>query len=68
MEVIYEMRYEPNNPFGYQWIPLRVRDDKTRPNDSYTADNVWKTIQYVMFRKYIIGKDLTEIDLLPKEN
>ena len=18
---IYEMRYEPNNPFGYQWIP-----------------------------------------------
>ena len=29
---IYEMRYEPKNPTGYQWIPLRVRDDKTRPN------------------------------------
>jgi hypothetical protein len=59
---IYEMRYEPNNPFGYQWIPLRVRDDKTRPNDSHTADNVWRTIQYPVLKKYIIGKDLTEID------
>lgn len=59
---IYEMRYEPKNPFGYQWIPLRVRDDKTRPNDSSTADNVWRTIQYPVLEKYIIGKDLTEID------
>ena len=59
---IYEMRYEPNNPFGYQWIPLRVRDDKTRPNASSTADNVWRTIQYPVLEKYIIGKDLTEID------
>ena len=59
---IYEMRYEPNNPFGYQWIPLRVRDDKTRPNASSTADNVWKTIQYPVLEKYITGKDLTEID------
>ena len=59
---IYEMRYEPKNPFGYQWIPLRVRDDKTRPNASFTADNVWKTIQYPVLEKYITGKDLTEID------
>ena len=59
---IYEMRYEPNNPFGYQWMPLRVRDDKTRPNASSTADNVWKTIQYPVLEKYITGKDLTEID------
>ena len=59
---IYEMRYEPKNPFGYQWIPLRNRDDKTRPNASFTADNVWKTIQYPVLEKYITGKDLTEID------
>ena len=59
---IYEMRYEPNNPFGYQWIPLRVRDDKTRPNASSTADNVWRTIQYPVLNKYIMGKDLDEID------
>ena len=59
---IYEMKYEPKNPFGYQWIPLRVRDDKTRPNDSHTADNVWRTIQYPVLEKYIGGKDLEEID------
>ena len=61
---IYEMRYEPKNPFGYQWIPLRVRDDKIRPNASFTADNVWKTIQYPVLEKYITGKDLTEIDYI----
>ena len=61
---IYEMRYEPKNPFGYQWIPLRVRDDKTRPNASSTADNVWRTIQYPVLEKYIIGKDLDEIDYI----
>ena len=64
---IYEMRYEPNNPVGYQWIPLRVRDDKTRPNDSHTADNVWATIQYPVLEKYITGRDLSEIDFIVGE-
>ena len=59
---IYEMKYEPNNPFGYQWIPLRVRDDKTRPNDSHTADNVWNTIQHPVLETYITGSNLDEID------
>ena len=59
---IYEMRYEPNNPFGYQWLPLRVRDDKIRPNNSFTADNVWRTIQYPVLEKYITGKDIDEIN------
>ena len=62
---IYEMRYEPNNPFGYQWIPLRVRDDKIRPNDSHTANNVWKTIQYPVTDDLIKGKQLFTKDLLP---
>ena len=44
--LIYEMRYEPNNPFGFQWLPLRVRSDKERPNASSTADSVWHTIKY----------------------
>lgn len=65
---IYEMRYEPNNPFGYQWIPLRVRDDKTRPNDSHTANNVWKTIQYPVTDDLIKGKKLFTKDLLPQED
>ena len=53
---IYEMRYEPTNPFGYQWIPLRIRDDKIRPNNSDTADNVWKTIKYPVTEDMIKGK------------
>lgn len=65
---IYEMRYEPNNPFGYQWIPLRVRDDKIRPNDSHTANNVWKTIQYPVTDDLIKGKQLFTKDLLPLQN
>ena len=65
---IYEMRYEPNNPFGYQWIPLRVRDDKTRPNDSHTANNVWKTIQYPVTEELIKGKKLFTKDLLPEKD
>jgi len=58
---IYEMKYEPKNPFGYQWIPLRVRDDKTRPNDSHTADNVWSTIQDPVTELNITGT-LDKID------
>ena len=61
---IYEMKYEPNNPFGYQWIPLRERSDKIRPNNSHTADNVWRTIQYPVLEKYITGKDLDKIDFV----
>lgn len=64
---IYEMRYEPKNPFGYQWTPLRVRDDKIRPNDSHTADNVWKTIQYPVTETYITGKDMDKIDFLEEK-
>ena len=51
------MRYIPENPFGYQWVPLRAREDKTRPNDSHTADNVWNTIKYPVTEKMIIGKE-----------
>ena len=65
---IYEMRYEPNNPFGYQWIPLRVRSDKIRPNDSYTANNVWQTIQYPVTEELIKGKKLFSKELLPKQS
>ena len=65
---IYEMRYEPDNPFGYQWIPLRVRDDKTRPNDSYTANNVWKTIQYPVTEELIKGNKFLQKIYYQKED
>ena len=54
---IYEMRYIPDNPFGYQWVPLRVRDDKTMPNNSHTADNVWNTIKFPVTGDMIRGKE-----------
>ena len=63
---IYEMRYEPQNPFGYQWIPLRVRDDKTRPNDSHTADNVWYTINNPVTESHITGH-LDDLDFVSEE-
>ena len=25
------MKYEPNSDMGYTWVPLRVRDDKDKP-------------------------------------
>lgn len=65
---IYEMRYEPDNPFGYQWLPLRIRDDKIRPNDSHTANNVWKTIQYPVTDELIKGKQIFTKDLLPSND
>tara|TARA_B110000285_G_scaffold228956_1_gene292843 strand:+ start:606 stop:4493 length:3888 start_codon:yes stop_codon:yes gene_type:complete len=66
---IYEMRYEPTNPFGYQWIPLRVRDDKTRPNDSHTASNVWKTIQFPVTESHITGQlDEIHTDISKEES
>ena len=54
--IIYEMRYIPENPFGYQWVPLRAREDKQRPNDSHTASNVWSTIQNPVTNELIRGK------------
>ena len=42
--MIVEMRYDPKATNGYHWIPLRVRDDKDRPQYFTIANNIWKTI------------------------
>ena len=65
--IIYEMRYVPENPFGYQWIPLRAREDKTRPNDSHTANNVWSTLLSPVTNELIRGKGDIESIQLPSE-
>ena len=50
---IVEFRYDPTGRYGFKWIPLRVRYDKTANylsgqnaygNDYVTANNVWKSI------------------------
>ena len=47
---------------------IRVRSDKIRPNDSYTANNVWQTIQYPVTEELIKGKKLFSKELLPKQS
>ena len=42
--MIVEMRYDPQATNGYHWIPLRVRDDKDRPQYFTIANNIWNTI------------------------
>ena len=51
---IVEMRYDPQRPPGWRWIPIRVRADKTERlargeinrslNNEFTAESVWNSI------------------------
>ena len=52
---IVEMRYEPNSDIGYTWIPLRVRDDKEKPQYFTIANNIWNTINNPVSTQMIKG-------------
>ena len=41
---IIEMRYNPNATNNMFWEPLRIRDDKIKPQFFTIANNVWNTI------------------------
>jgi hypothetical protein len=51
---IVEIRYEPGNPPGWRWVPMRVRYDKTERyqkgiigrtlNKDEAAEGVWNSI------------------------
>ena len=41
---IIEMRYNPDSDKGFTWTPLRVRDDKFKPQYFTIANNIWETI------------------------
>jgi SAM-dependent methyltransferase len=45
-------------PYPKRWVPLRVRKDKTLPNDFSTAMNVWRSIENPVYEKNIIGDDI----------
>ena len=60
--MIIEMRFNPSNPYGSQWEPLRHRFDKTYPNKFTTAYNIWDTIHNPVTLSMIEGKEL------PKES
>lgn len=45
-----------------KWIPLRVRKDKTRGNDYFTAINIWRSIQNPVTKNMITGQEKLQID------
>lgn len=55
-------------PFPLRWKPLRVRKDKTKPNDWSTAMNVWRSIQYPVTENIVTGTTLTNTKDLPQED
>lgn len=66
---IVEMRYEKDEERGFQWVPLRIRSDKVRPQYFTIANNIWDTIQNPVTKDLISGKsDLNDylIDDLDK--
>ena len=52
---IVEMRYNPNNTDGFLWTPLRVRDDKLKPQYFTIANDIWNTINEPVSPEMIRG-------------
>ena len=52
---IVEMRYNPDNEMGYNWEPLRIRDDKLKPQYFTIANNIWSTINNPITEEMIKG-------------
>lgn len=76
---IVEFAYDPNRkdlPISQRWIPLRVREDKTRiyqrnktmsktANDLSVATSIWRSIHNPVNREHITGTELIETSALP---
>lgn len=63
---IVELRYQKDN--AVRWVPLRVRKDKTMPNDWGTAMNVWRSISFPVTEDIITGKQkITQKDVPPED-
>ena len=52
---IVEMRYNENSENGFKWTPLRIRDDKVKPQFFTVANNIWQTIINPVTDKMITG-------------
>lgn len=71
---IIEFRYDNNDniPVNQRWIPLRVRDDKTRiyrkgilsktANDFGVALNIWRSIHNPVSTSMIMGNEMISFD------
>ena len=52
---IIEMKYNPTSKHGFTWSPLRVRDDKDKPQYFTIANNIWNTINEPVTTNMIKG-------------
>jgi len=52
---IIEMKYNPDSDNGFTWTPLRVRDDKDKPQYFTIANNIWTTINDPVTESMIRG-------------
>lgn len=52
---IVEMRYNPDSEDGFTWSPLRLRDDKVKPQYFTIANNIWNTINQPITESMIKG-------------
>jgi len=52
---IIEMKYNGDSKEGFTWTPLRVRDDKEKPQYFTIANNIWKTINEPVTKEMIKG-------------
>lgn len=53
--MIVEFIFNPAERPGWQWIPLRTRPDKLKPNHTSTAYNNWTTICHPITEQMIVG-------------
>ena len=65
-DTIVEFRFDPTKPKQWQWIPIRVRNDKTTEykngkknygNSYNVADSVWRSINNPITKDIICGKE-----------
>jgi len=60
---IIEMRYDGDHEHGFTWTPLRVRDDKIKPQFFTIANNIWQTINEPVTQEMITGTiNFTDIE------
>jgi hypothetical protein len=62
---IVEMRYNPDSSNGFTWSPLRLRDDKIKPQYFTIANNIWNTINDPVTETMIRGD--VDFDELTKD-
>ena len=52
----------------YRWVPLRIRKDKTAPNDFGPAMNVWRSIHQPVTETIICGEKKVYTKDVPEDN